>query len=56
MKDQGWISLHRKIRDHWVWKDPIKLKWWIDILMEVNHSDNMVNLEISLLNAKEAKA
>lgn len=56
MKDQGWISLHRKIRDHWVWKDPIKLKWWIDILMEVNHSDNMVNLGNQLIECKRGQS
>jgi len=56
MKDQGWISLHRKIRDHWIWKDPVKLKWWIDILMEVNHSDNMVNLGNQLIECKRGQS
>lgn len=56
MKDQGWISLHRKIRDHWIWKDPVKLKWWIDILMEVNHSDNMVNLGNQLIECERGQS
>lgn len=56
MKDQGWISLHRKIRDHWIWKDPVKLKWWIDILMEVNHSDNMANLGNQLIECKRGQS
>ena len=35
----GWIMLHRKITEHWIWGDPVKLKWWIDILITVNHAD-----------------
>lgn len=39
---KGWISLHRRIRDHWLWQDkPFdKRSAWIDLLMEVNHKDN----------------
>lgn len=36
----GWISLHRQIRNHWIWEDPQKLKWWLDMLLRVNHKDN----------------
>lgn len=36
----GWISLHRQIKEHWIWEDPQKLKWWVDILLRVNHKDN----------------
>ncbi|OJV50537.1 MAG: hypothetical protein BGO31_14335 [Bacteroidetes bacterium 43-16] len=35
--DTGWISLNRQIRDHWLWGDPVKLKWWIDMIMSANH-------------------
>lgn len=39
---KGWISLHRKIREHWIWQEkPFdKRSAWIDLLMEVNHKDN----------------
>lgn len=40
----GWIKLQRAIKDHWIWKDPIKLKWWIDLLITVNHSPTKVNI------------
>ena len=33
----GWISIHRSIRDHWVWQDAKYLKWWLTILLNVNH-------------------
>lgn len=38
----GWIKLHRKLTDNWIWQDPEKLKAWIDILLMVNHEDKEV--------------
>ena len=35
----GWISLHRQIKEHWIWEESDYLKWWIDILLRVNHKD-----------------
>jgi hypothetical protein len=35
MTHMGWIKLHREIRDHWIWKDPVKYQWWTDILLPV---------------------
>jgi hypothetical protein len=46
----GWISLHRKIRDNWIWEDPVKLKWWIDILLEVNHEPKNIIRGLSVIN------
>jgi len=46
----GWIWLHRKLREHWIWTDPIKLKWWLDILLEVNHKKMKVNLGFKLVD------
>lgn len=40
----GWVKLFRSIRDHWIWQDPTKLKWWLDIMLEVNHSGKKVNI------------
>ena len=37
--NNGWIQLHRTIHKHWIWKDANKLKWWLDILLTVNHVD-----------------
>lgn len=42
MSNNGWIALHRQIRDNWIWQDSDKLKAWIDILLEVNHEDKKV--------------
>lgn len=37
---EGWIKLYRNIQDHWIWQDPQKLKWWLDILLLANHKEN----------------
>ena len=44
----GWIKLHRSIRDHWIWSDPVKLRWWIDIILTVNHAATKVNIGYQL--------
>lgn len=39
-KKNGYISLHRKFREHWLWKVPRKFseaEAWIDMIMEANH-------------------
>ena len=41
----GWISLYRSIKDHWIWKNPIHLKIWIDFLMRANHKPNRVVID-----------
>lgn len=34
----GWIKLDRNISNHWVFKNSDYFKWWVDILLEVNHT------------------
>lgn len=41
---EGWIKLHRSIKENWIWSDAQKLKFWIDILLTVNHNENKVNI------------
>lgn len=42
MANGGWIKLHRKIRDNWIWQDAEKLRAWLDILLMVNREDREV--------------
>ena len=42
MSDNGWIAIHRKIRENWIWKDPEKLRAWLDILLMVNHEEKTI--------------
>ncbi|NFF88057.1 hypothetical protein FC774_09280 [Clostridium botulinum] len=41
---EGWIKLYRNLREHWIWEDPVKLRWWIDMLLQANHHDKKVAL------------
>ena len=39
---EGWIKLHRKLQDNFIWKDGrvfSKAEAWIDILMEAQHDE-----------------
>ena len=36
---KGWISVQKKLRDHWVWEDPRYLRAWMDLLMMANYSE-----------------
>ncbi len=35
--NQGWISIHRSIQEHWIWANEKYLKYWMLILLNVNH-------------------
>jgi len=48
--EKGWIRLHRKMRENWIWSDPVKFKWWCDILLQVNHDEKIVKVNIGLQN------
>ena len=39
---EGWIKLHKKIMEHWMWEDPIILKAWLDILLSVNYTKKKI--------------
>ena len=52
---KGWIRLHRKIQDNWIWNDSEKLKAWLDILLMVNHEDKktLVNGKLVVIHRGE---
>lgn len=54
--NEGWISLHRKITEHWIWSDPVKLKWWLDILLVVNHSGKKINIGNQLFSCERGQS
>ena len=52
MGGNGWISLHRKIQQHWLWENdkPFdKRSAWIDILLLANHQPNKVYFNNEIL-------
>ena len=44
MQEQGWIKLHRKIRENYLWNEkPFdKCRAWIDIILSANHEDRTI--------------
>ncbi len=43
---QGWIALHRSIRENWIW-DVDKFNYplaWIDLLLSANHADRTISI------------
>jgi uncharacterized phage protein (TIGR02220 family) len=56
---KGWISVHRKIQNHWLWqsKEPYdNLKAWLDILLTVNHSEQKVLIKGTLYTVKRGES
>lgn len=53
---EGWIKLHRQIRQHWVFKDADYFKAWITILTEVNHQSTKVLIEGELIECNRGQS
>lgn len=51
----GWIKINKEINSHWIWKDPIKFQWWIDILLTVNYSDTKVPIGFKVFECKRGE-
>lgn len=54
----GWISLHRSIEEHWLFKDErtfSKFEAWIDLLLMVNHKDKKILLGNELILVKRGQ-
>lgn len=37
--ENSWIKIYRSINRHWIWENSDYLKWWLDILLEVNYTE-----------------
>lgn len=47
MADIGWVCVHRKVQDCWVWNEKpfSKGQAWIDLLLLANHRDKKIVIE-----------
>ena len=52
---EGWIKLYRNIQEHWIWQDPQKLKWWLDIILLANHKENKFLLGNELIEVERGE-
>jgi hypothetical protein len=53
--NKGWISIHRKIKDHWLWdKNRVlsDIEAWIDLLLFASHDDQKVKIGMTLYDVK----
>lgn len=58
MQPKGYIKLHRKLQDCWIWKmkEPFdKRSAWIDLLLEVNHTDTKLMFNGQLVEIKRGQ-
>jgi hypothetical protein len=53
--NQGWIKVFRSIRSHWIWSNSEYLKWWIDIIIEVNHAPDKTLIKGVLLTCNRGE-
>ena len=55
---QGWIKLHRKIQEHWLYEEKRKFsrfEAWLDLLMMANHEDSRVILGNEIVCVKRGQ-
>ena len=56
--ESGWIKLHRKIEEHWLWEDKEsfdKRSAWIDLLLTANHTEKKVLFKGELIIIKRGQ-
>lgn len=52
----GWITLHRQIKDHWVYDNPDYFRAWVTMLMEVNYDSHKTLIKSKLLNCERGES
>lgn len=53
---KGWIKLHRKIQDHWIYQEKrqfSRYEAWLDLIMMANHKDNKTLIDGELITIKK---
>ena len=56
---QGWIKLHRKIQDHWLYQEKrvfSRYEAWIDLIMMANHKQTKILLGNELVEVQAGQA
>ena len=55
---KGWISIHRQLQEHWIWKskEPFdKRSAWIDLLMLVNYQKEKVEFDNAFIEVERGQ-
>lgn len=51
----SWIKIDTKITNHWLWQDPERLKWWLDLLFMASWKDKQVLHDSRLINLQRGQ-
>ena len=51
----GWVKIHRKIRDNWIWKKPDYLKAWLDLIFKATYADPRVLIDGEISELKKGQ-
>jgi hypothetical protein len=54
--ENGWIKLHRKILDHWIFNDPYYFRAWFIMLMTVNYEDKKTLINGQIVECKRGQS
>ena len=52
---EGWIKLHRKLLDHWIFKNEKYLKAWIWFLLKANHKENKILMGAEIMDIERGE-
>lgn len=57
MAEKGWICIHRKIRECWIWEDkPFAMgQAWIHLLLRANHEDGKMLFDKKLITIRRGQ-
>ncbi|WP_060210341.1 DnaD domain-containing protein [Sporosarcina koreensis] len=53
---KGWVKLHRKIQDHWIYQEKrqfSRYEAWLDLIMMANHKDNKTLVDGELITIEK---
>jgi len=54
--NEGYICIHRQLKNHWLWKSERHLKWWLDILLTVNSKDSIMEIYGKSIECKRGQS
>lgn len=55
---EGWISIHRQLQEHWIWKskEPFdKRSAWIDLLLMANHKAEKIEFDNAIIEVERGQ-
>jgi len=55
MIDQGWITIHRKIKDSAIYRDSQAVHLWIHLLLSANHKENKMLIGNKVIEIKRGQ-